>query len=137
MANMYLDDLANATEIVLSEARIGDRSTMAKARPALRAGVGSAGRIAAGAVRLGNTASAMITGHRVLGLAEARAAAILGLACMVVAALAFLWPRLVAIPLGLLVAWIGGAMIARAHALRKQREERGTAPLRVVEASPE
>ena len=54
---MYLDDLGNATEIVLSEARIIDRPT-AEPRPALRAGAGSAGRIVAGAARLGNTASA-------------------------------------------------------------------------------
>lgn len=39
-----------------------------------------------------------------------------------------------AIPLGLLIAWIGGAMIAKAHALRKQREQSGAKPLRVVEA---
>jgi cardiolipin synthase len=137
MENMYLADLDNATEIVLSEARISDRSTMAKPRPALRASAGSAGRIAAGAVRLGNTASAMITGHRVLGLAEARAAAILGVACVVIATLAFVWPRAVAIPIGLLVAWIGGAMIAKAYGLRKQREEQGAGPLRVVEAPPD
>jgi hypothetical protein len=79
----------------------------------------------------------MITGHRVLGLAEARVAAMLGAACIAIAIIAFLWPRLIAIPLGLLVTWIGGAMIAKAHALRKQREESGREPLRVVEAARE
>lgn len=137
MAAMYLEDLDNATEIVLSEARITDRATAAKSRPALRASVGSAGRIAAGAVRLGNTASAMITGHRVLGFAEARVAAMLGLACVVIAAVGFVWPRVITIPLGLLIVWIGGALVAKAHALRKQRQESGRGHLRVVEAAPE
>jgi cardiolipin synthase len=136
MGDMYLDDLSNATEIVLSEARFTDRLTT-KTRPALRAGAGSAGRIAAGAVRLGNTASAMITGHRVLGLAEARAAAMLGLLCVVIATVGFAWPRLITIPLGVLIAWIGGAMIAKAYALRKQRQESGRGHLRVVEAGRE
>jgi cardiolipin synthase len=137
MAAMYLEDVDNATEIVLSEARITDRATAVKARPALRASAGSAGRIAAGAVRLGNTASAMITGHRVLGLAEARVAAMLGLACVVIAAIGFAWPRLITIPLGLLIVWIGGALVAKAHALRKQRQESGRGQLRVVEAAPD
>ena len=47
--------------------------------------MGSAGRIAAGAVRLGNTASAMLTNHRVLGLAEIRPAAVLGGVCLAIA----------------------------------------------------
>jgi cardiolipin synthase A/B len=134
MAAMYLDDLGNATEIVLSETRIIDRPT-SEFRPALRAGAGSAGRIVAGAARLGNTASAMITGHRVLGLAETRAAGILGLVCIALAIIGLLWPRLVTIPLGLLIAWIGGALIAKAHTLRKQRAATGLRPLRVVEAA--
>jgi cardiolipin synthase len=134
MAAMYLDDLGHSTEIVLADRRIVDRRATATSSQAARRPIGSAGRIAAGAVRLGNTASAIITEHRVLGLAEARAAAMLGAACVAFATIALLWPAVVAIPLGLLVAWIGGAMIAKAHALRKKREQSGAKPLRVVEA---
>ena len=134
MAQMYLDDLEHSTEIVLSDRRIVDRRFGVRWPSTTRRRMGSAGRFAAGAVRLGNTASAMITEHRVLGFAEARAAAMLGGACVVVAIIALLWPSVIAIPLGLLVAWIGGAMIAKAHALRKQREESGVSPMRVVEA---
>jgi cardiolipin synthase len=137
MAQMYVDDLEYATEIVLSDRRIVDRRELARTPSTTRRRIGSTGRFAAGAVRLGNTASAMITEHRVLGMAEARAAAMLGGACVVVAIIALLWPPVVAIPLGLLVAWIGGAMIAKAHALRKQREESGVSPMRVVEAGPD
>jgi cardiolipin synthase len=134
MARMYLADLENATEIVLSDRRIVDRRSDVRSPPTTRRSMGSTGRFAAGAVRLGNTASAMITEHRVLGFAEARAAAMLGLACVAVALIALLRPAVVAIPLGLLIAWIGGAMIAKAHALRKQREESGVSPMGVVEA---
>jgi cardiolipin synthase len=134
MAAMYLVDLGNSTEIVLSESRIVDRRTGARSRLALRGGVGSAGRLAAGALRLGNTASAMITERRVLGLADARAAAITGVGFLGLAVIAFVWPSVVAIPLALVIVWIGVAMVAKAHSLRKQREEAGRAPLRVVEA---
>lgn len=137
MAQMYVDDLERSTEIVLSERRLVDRRLGVRSLPTTRRTIGSAGRFAAGAVRLGNTASAMITEHRVLGLAEARAAAMLGGACVLVATIALLWPPVVAIPLGLLIAWIGGAMIAKAHALRKQRAESGVKPMHVVEAGPD
>ncbi|MGQ0712761.1 MAG: phospholipase D-like domain-containing protein [Gemmatimonadaceae bacterium] len=134
MAAMYLDDLGNSTEIILANRRIVDRRSTVQPQPLARRAVGSTGRIAAGAVRLGNTASAIITEHRVLGPAEARVAAMLGGACVLLAIVALLWPAVVAIPLGLLVAWIGGAMITKAHALRKKRAEAGTSPLHVVEA---
>lgn len=134
MAAMYLDDLEHSTEIVLADRRIVDRRATARSPQEARRPIGSAGRIAAGAVRLGNTASAIITEHRVLGFAEARAAAMIGAACVIVATIALLWPAVIAIPLGLIVAWIGGAMIAKAHALRKKRDESGAKPLRVVEA---
>ena len=134
MSAAYLDDLSNATEIVLSETRIIDRATT-ESRTASRAGAGSAGRIVAGAARLGNTATAMITGHRVVGFAETRSTAILGLLCVAIALVALLWPRLLTIPLGLLIAWIGGSLLAKAHSLRKQRAATGVRPLRVVEAT--
>ncbi|MDQ4080721.1 MAG: hypothetical protein M3125_08170, partial [Gemmatimonadota bacterium] len=137
MAQMYLDDLEHSTEIVLSERRIVERRSAVRSPTTTRRSIGSAGRFAAGAVRLGNTASAMITEHRVLGLAEARAAAMLGGACVLIAVIALLWPPLVAIPLGLLSAWIGGAMIAKAHTLRKQRKQSGVSPMHVVEAGPD
>jgi cardiolipin synthase len=137
MGAMYLEDLGNATEIILRERRITRRRTAAQSRPAARGMVGSAGRIAAGAMRIGNTASALLTEHRVLGFAEARAAAILGVACVAIAVIALLWPSLIAIPLGLLIGWIGGAMLVKARTLRKQREVSGGQPMRVVEAAPD
>ncbi len=134
MAAMYLDDLENSTEIVLSEARVTDRRRILRAPSMPRRRVGSAGRIAAGALRLGNTASAMLTEHRVLGAAEARAAAALGGICVAIALLMLFWPRLVTIPLGLIIAWIGTAMLVKAHRLRRERQLRGERRKHVVEA---
>jgi cardiolipin synthase len=135
MAAMFLDDLENSTEIVLSEARVIDRRRMARPESPARRGMGSAGRIAAGALRLGNTASAMLTEHRVLGPAEARATAVLGGICVAIAGLMLFWPWLLAIPFGIIVAWIGVALLLRAHRLRRERHERGERRKHVVEAS--
>ena len=134
MAAMYLDDLEHSTEIVLSESRTTERRRAARSPATSRRRVGSAGRIAAGAVRLGNTASAMLTHHRVVGFAEARAAAALGAACVLIALIGLLWPRLIMVPLGLVIAWIGLSLLLKAHTLRKEREERGDRRTHVVEA---
>lgn len=130
------DGVRVSTEIVLSETRVTDRRRVARSPSPVLRRVGSAGRIAAGALRLGNTASAMLTEHRVLGSAEARAAAGLGGICVAIATIMLLWPRLLTIPLGLIIAWIGAAMLLKAHRLRRERELRGERRKRVVEAAP-
>lgn len=114
MEEMYLDDLANATEIVLSERRkvrpIAKRERVRRRRPL---GRGSAGRAVAGAVGIGNVVGAAITNHRILGPAEARmmwsvAAILVGLAVVGV-----LWPRVITVPLAVLGGWIGLSLAVR------------------------
>ena len=134
MAAMYLADLDHSTEIVLAEGRTTERRRAPRSPGTSRRRVGSTGRIAAGAVRLGNTASAMLTNHRVLGMAETRPVGVLGGLCVVMAVVTFVWPLVVAVPLGVLAGWIGVALLLKAHALRNEREERGERRTRVVEA---
>jgi cardiolipin synthase len=77
----------------------------------------------------------MLTEHRVLGSVEARAAATIGGICVAIAILMLVWPRLLTIPLGLIIAWIGAAMLVKAHRLRRERGLRGERRKRVVEAN--
>src|SRR3989449_10189099 len=65
MEAMYVDDLANATEIILDEQPAARGRTRRPDRPAARGG-GSAGRAAAGLLRIGNTVSAAVTNKRKL-----------------------------------------------------------------------
>jgi cardiolipin synthase len=111
MMRQYETDLTNTTEVLLR----GGRSRRGSRRPR---GAGSAGRATAGALRLGNTVTAAVAGHRVLERAEARVVAALGTVLLVSAGLAFGWPRLVAWPLAALLVWLGGAWLARAWHLR-------------------
>ena len=70
MEQMYLRDLAQATEIVLSRRRKVVRIEQPSLPRSRRAG-GSAGRAAAGAMRIGNTIGAAFTARRTLGHEEA------------------------------------------------------------------
>lgn len=119
MEQMYLDDLLGATEIVLND-RGRVRATVGgslSGRP-VTTGSGSAGRAAAGAIRLGNTVGAAITSRRPLGPAEATimrmaAAMLVGLAVM-----AFVWPGAIAFPLAAISAWCAIALLIKSYRLR-------------------
>jgi cardiolipin synthase A/B len=115
MMRQYETDLGNATEVHLHQAR-----TARLARPR-SPGTGSAGRAAAGALRIGNTVSAAVAGHRVLAPADARTLAVAGLILLLVAVGATVWPRVLAWPFALLLVWLGGALLARAVRLWRER----------------
>ena len=123
MEQMYLEDLANATEVVL-DARQKPR---APGRPphlrvtALRGG-GSAGRAAAGAVRIGNAIGAVFTNRRALRPIEARIALSAGLLLCVVSVLFAVFPEVLAYPLVLIGAWAGISLLYRGYRLRRAQK---------------
>ncbi len=124
MQSMYLDDLKNCTEIVLEGNAL--RTTPApqrpQARPARRRG--SAGRVAAGAVGLGNAVAAAVTEHRTLGPAEARVMAAAGTVLLGFAIVTALFPHVITIPIALIAAWVAVILLARARRLRRSRPRR-------------
>jgi cardiolipin synthase len=127
MEEMYLADLEHATEIVLR--------TRNRVRPLRDGGAihlnpvrGSASRAAASALRIGNTVGAALTNRRVLGVSEAGITAKFGVLLSVLAVLAVVFPRLVAVPLGIIAGWIGLSLLVRAWRLRGQRETDGERP---------
>ena len=113
MEEMYLQDLENATEIVLQEKRVHAASP----KPRRAGGRGSPGRLSMGAVGLGNTVTAAITNHRALGPAEATVMAGAGALLLVLAILAVALPRFVTIPVALLAAWVATTLLVRAGRL--------------------
>ena len=129
MAEQYERDLTNATEVVLRERRRFPRRSelsppAARQPPAHHpAGrrIGSSGRAAAGAIRLGNTISAAVTNRRVLAPPDAGVIAIAALVLFVLAGIAVYWPRLLTVPLALLFLWFGCALLLRAARLRSRR----------------
>jgi cardiolipin synthase len=126
MEQMFLNDLSMSTEIVLTERRrvrptpTSDRTR----RPATSAG-GSAGRAAAGAIRLGNTVGAAIANRRALGPAEASIMQITAALLIGLALVAFSWPRVVAIPLAVISVWCAVSLVIKAHRLGSRSGQSG------------
>jgi cardiolipin synthase len=120
MERVYVDDLGRATEIVLTA---GARVVRSAPRPPTPGAgrPGSAGRAAAGAVSIGSAVGAAVTGRRLLGPAEARIMAAAGVLLFLVGALALLWPRALAIPLGVVAIGLAANLLARALGLRRAR----------------
>jgi cardiolipin synthase len=121
MEEMYLRDLEHATEIVLNprnRVRLSTPVPFVERRRSPR-GRGSASRAAASALRIGHTVGAALTNRRVLGPAEAGLMFKTGLVLLTLAVLGVIWPEIVAVPVGVIAAWIGIALLVRARGLRR------------------
>lgn len=127
MEEMYLQDLENATEVVLDPKR--RVRVPNEPRHPLRIGTsggGSSGRAAAGAIRIGNAVGAAFTNRRVLQPLEARLVAAAATLLLCLAALFVFFPEAAAYPLVVIFAWIGAALLYRAYKLRRQSRRRPT-----------
>jgi cardiolipin synthase len=132
MEAMYLEDLANATEIV--PGRTTRRRQARNLRPRggrLKAHKRTFGRLAAGAIALSNTLGSATVGSRSLTATEAKSIATIGAILLALAALITLLPVLIALPLSITLAWFGAALLTRALGLyrrirRVRRERRRT-----------
>jgi cardiolipin synthase len=128
MEQMYLQDLDNATEIVLSEKNrvhpVEEPEPSPRShRAAMGSGKsGSAGRLTAGAIRVGNTVGAAITNRLVLGAAEAKIMLSGGAALLVLAVLALVQPLLIVVPFALIAGWFGISLLLQAYLLHKSRK---------------
>jgi cardiolipin synthase len=127
MEQMYLEDLANATEVVLDPRhRMSAPGAPRHPRSGI-SGAGSAGATAAGALRIGNAIGAVFADRRALGPAEARLAATTGLLLCAFSVLFAIFPRALVFPLVILGAWGGAALLYRAYELHR-RQKRNSPP---------
>lgn len=125
MEEMYLRDLDNATEVVL-EAKRKLRATHPPRHPRvpLTSGGGSAGRAAAGAVRIGNAIGAAFTNRRTLEPVEARLAVIAGIILLALALLFAVFPRVLVWPVVVLLAWVAISLLYRGYKLHREGTRR-------------
>jgi cardiolipin synthase len=118
MEEMYLQDLSNATEIVLDE----KRKVRAPGEPRHKVAVatsggGSIGRAAAGAIRIGNAVGAAFTSRRVLEPVEARILLVTGALLLGLSVLTAFFPRVPAYALVVVLGWIALALLYRGYKL--------------------
>jgi cardiolipin synthase len=119
MEEQYEKDLAGATEVVLNRRR-RVRPASDKEAPRTPRGRGSAGRAAAGALRLGNALGAALSPRKLHGHAERRVLVPSGVALVALGIVALAWPQVVAGPLGVFALWLGASLLLRASRGTKQ-----------------
>ncbi|MDD8016105.1 MAG: phospholipase D-like domain-containing protein [Acidobacteriota bacterium] len=137
MEEMYLQDLANSTEVVL-DAKMKVRSPGAPSHHGqgmMSSGGGSGGRMAAGAIRIGNAVGAAFTDRRTLEPIEARLMTVVGAMLLVFAAFFVSFPRVPAYLLFILFAWGGFALLYRGAALSREKRRRKRLPENPQDAS--
>ena len=124
MEEIYDRDLRNATEIVITERntvrlradrprRLTGRDRLPRRRLA-RAASGSANRVIKDVALAGSALGSAVRGYRLLGPHEALSLVTMGGLAAVVAAVAFLWPRALAYPVGALAVVVALTLLARA-----------------------
>ena len=115
MEQMYLDDLSHSTEVVLTATRDVRLSEHPEPPKSWRAGVKRSGgrRAAAGALGIGSAVGAAMTNHRVLGPAEARVMASVGVMLLALTGVVLQWPKVLAIPVGVMLGWVASALLVR------------------------
>jgi cardiolipin synthase len=121
MEETYVQDLENATEVVLDSRRKLRRSKeVVRSHPTMTSGGGSGGRAAAGALRIGNAVGAAFTNRRVLEPVEAQLMLVAGLLLLGVALVAWMFPHVVTYPFVVVLIWISLALFYRAYRLRNR-----------------
>lgn len=119
MEAMYLQDLEQATEVVLSEDRQVKLREKRRRRRAPGRYRGKTTGVAT-AMRLGNTVAAAIKQQRVLGPVEAAIMLMLGMFLLAFAAVGLYWPQLIAVPMAAISLWLALCLLARSWRLRQK-----------------
>ncbi len=126
MEETYLEDLQNATEIVLTERRrLAPITRRERRRFRQQIDRGSSSRAAAGALEIGRAVGAAITNRRLLGPAEARLMGTAALLLSAIAIISLLWPRVFVVPLSIFCLWIAASLALKAWRLHGGKQEAG------------
>jgi len=123
MEEMYLTDMENATEIVLTKGYKKKILGQHHSKSGHFGGHsrGSVGRVGASAIRIGNVVGAAITNHRILGPAELRFPFVGGIGLIVLAVLCILVPRWVTFPIAVICGWLGFSLLIKTLRLYRMR----------------
>lgn len=112
----FLEDLTRSTEIVAATAALArpDRHRLGRRH--------TAKRVVRTVTGVSRTLGAAVSGNRTLETFEAMPVLVVGLVFVVLAALLFLTPRLVAWPLGLAATWAGLTFLTEAWTVWRERK---------------
>jgi cardiolipin synthase len=119
MEAMYLEDLANATEIVPGWQSRRRQAKNMRSRRDRRYKRGGVRRLAAGALALSSTVGKAV-GSRSLTATEASSVAVIGAALLALAVLITVFPVLIVSPIVIALVWFGLALLIRAFRLKRR-----------------
>jgi phosphatidylserine/phosphatidylglycerophosphate/cardiolipin synthase-like enzyme len=124
MSQMFLEDLSNSTEIVITR-----RNKVRLAQPLPAAGkapiaLGSGKHVLTGVLRVGGAINSAVTGHRMLSRTESTSLLTISLVVLVLSAVALFLPRVIAYPVGVILAWMGILILVRGMQVRFGKEAR-------------
>jgi cardiolipin synthase len=119
MEDMFLEDLRNATEIVLRHKKVV-RDTVVS-RKGKRRKPGSAGRVMAGALSIGRASYAAVSNRRDFSRTEAKALLTASLFLFFLSAILYFFPNVIVIPVAILLIWTGIALAVRAIRLLRKK----------------
>jgi len=118
MREMFLEDLAQTTEIVISRRNKVRPIQPLSQRKRLRVGKGSGRGVLSGITRIGSALNAAVTGKRILTRAESSSLLKFGLFICFLTFVAFYFPRIISYTLGALLGWTGFFILVKAIRLR-------------------
>lgn len=138
MDQMYLNDLENATEIVLdSQRKVRAPNEPPHPHPLMTSGGGRAGRAAAGALRISNTVGAAFTNKRVLEPVEAHIMLAAG-GLLLALAILFVWfPPVLVYPLAVVLVWVALALFYKGYRLSRRKDRRSLVDKETADAVKE
>lgn len=119
MEEAFLRDLASSTEVVLDDRRKLCAPGQPRRHRRRLERSGSAGAVAAGALRISNAVGTVLANRRVLGPVEWRLMSSVGLTLCALSVLVALFPRSLAYPAAALGLWGGVALLWKAVRLRR------------------
>jgi cardiolipin synthase len=120
MEEMYIQDLENATEIVLDlKRKVRAPNQRRHTHPVLTSSGGSVGRAAAGAIRIGNAVGAAFTNRRLLEPVEARIMVTTGMLLLTLAILFAFFPSVLVYPVVIIFLWIAASLLYRGYKLHR------------------
>jgi cardiolipin synthase len=121
MEEMYIHDLANATEVVLDYKRkVRAPGEPRHHRQLMASGGGSVGRAAAGSIRIGNTIGAAFTNRRVMESVEARLMTIAGVLLLGLAILFAFFPGVLVYPVIVIFTWVALTLFYKGFKLHRK-----------------
>ena len=123
MEEIFLEDLTNATEVVITARNKVRLSSwpgrrIVRRRRGLKSARGSANRVVKDVRAMGTVLDAAVKGHRVLERNEASTLLFLSVLTCGVAALFFWFPKAIAYPIVVFLAWVGLSLMVQALKLR-------------------